>query len=464
MTTTGLVRPQGVPEADDDRIAIFGRRFSGALVRPGDEGYDASRAVWNGMVDRRPMLIAYCTTVTDVVEALAFARTSGLLTAVRGGGHNVAGSSLCDGGLVIDLSRMNKVTVDPNSRTARAEGGALLADLDAATQAHGLATTTGVNSDTGLIGLTLGGGIGRLGRKHGLSCDNMLSAEIVTPDGRVLTASHDENEDLFWGLRGGGGNFGIVVAITYRLHPLGPTVLAGSLVYEWKQARDALRLYASFSAKAPDELCTDAALVTLPDGGHGFAISAFYAGPPDEGERVLRPLREALPTAADQIGPVSYVQLQRAGDASFPRGHRFYWKAQFLREVTDGAIDALVDRFPSVPSARSFFVFQQVGGAISRVPVTATAYANRSAAYDCFPVSIWTDPAADEANIAWAREMYASMRPFAMGGVYVNNLGDEGEDRVRAAYGENYERLAALKRKYDPDNLLRLNQNIRPMQ
>jgi FAD/FMN-containing dehydrogenase len=416
------------------------------------------------MVDRRPMLIAYCTTVTDVVEALAFARTSGLLTAVRGGGHNVAGSTLCDGGLVIDLSRMNKVTVDPKEGTARAEGGALLADLDAATQAHGLATTTGVNSDTGLIGLTLGGGIGRLGRKHGLSCDNMLSAEIVTPDGRVLTASHDENVDLFWGLRGGGGNFGIVIAITYKLHPVGPTVLAGSLVYEWKQARDALRLYAGFSTKAPDELCTDAALVTLPDGGHGFAISAFYAGPPDEGERVLRPLREALPTAADQIGPVSYVQLQRAGDASFPRGHRFYWKAQFLREVTDGAIDALVDRFPSVPSARSFFVFQQVGGAISRVPVTATAYANRSAAYDCFPVSIWTDPAADEANIAWAREMYASMRPFAMGGVYVNNLGDEGEDRVKAAYGENYERLAALKRKYDPDNLLRLNQNIRPMQ
>jgi FAD/FMN-containing dehydrogenase len=357
---------------------------------------------------------------------------------------------------------MNRVTVDPENRIARAEGGALLADLDAATQAHGLATTTGVNSDTGLIALTLGGGIGRLGRKHGLSCDNMLSAEIVTADGHVLTASEKENAELFWGLRGGGGNFGIVTAITYRLHPLGPTVLAGSLVYDWKRVRDALRLHAEFSAAAPDELCTDAALVTLPDGGHGFAISAFYAGPMDEGERILRPLRDALPAVQDRVGPISYVQLQRAGDASFPRGHRFYWKAQFLRKITPAAADALIDRFPSVPSSKSFFVFQQVGGAIAKVPPMATAYANRKAAYDSFPVSIWTEPAADQANISWAREMYAALQPFAMDGVYVNNLGDEGDDRVKAAYGENYTRLVALKRKYDPDNLFRLNQNIRP--
>ena len=447
-----------------ERLEVLRTGFSGQVLAPEDDGYEAARRVHNGLIDRRPALIARCRTASDIRDAIAFARSSGLDVCVRGGGHNVAGRAVADGALMVDLAEMKGIHVDPEAGTVRAQGGVLWRELNRECGAHGLATTTGVNSDTGLIGLTLGGGIGRLGRKHGLSCDNMLSAEIVTPDGGVLTASHDENEDLFWGLRGGGGNFGIVVAITYRLHPLGPTVLAGSLVYEWKQARNALRLYASFSAKAPDELCADAALATLPDGGHGFAISAFYAGPLDEGERVLRPLREALPTAADQIGPVSYVQLQRAGDASFPRGHRFYWKAQFLREVADGAIDALVDRFPSVPSVRSFFVFQQVGGAIARLPAGATAYANRSAAYDCFPVSIWTDPAADEANIAWAREMYASMRPFAMGGVYVNNLGDEGEDRVRAAYGENYERLAALKRKYDPDNLLRLNQNIRPMQ
>lgn len=446
----------------EDGVEAFRDRLTGTLVRPGEHGYDAARAVWNGMIDRRPALIAYCANRADVIEAVALARTTGILTAVRSGGHNVAGSSLCEGGLVIDLSRMNGVTVDPKSRTARAEGGALLADLDAATQVHGLATTTGVNSDTGLIGLTLGGGIGRLGRLHGLSCDNMLSAEIVTADGQVLNASADENAELFWGLRGGGGNFGIVTAITYQLHPLGPTVLAGSLVYEWKRVHDALRLYGEFSAAAPDALCMDAALVTMEDGGHGFAISAFYAGALDEGERLLRPLREALAPVDDRIGPASYVELQKAGDASFPRGHRFYWKAQFLRELTKDAADALIDRFPSVPSASSFFVFQQVGGAIARVPPAATAYANRGAAYDTFPVSIWTDPAADEANIAWAREMYVALRPFAMRGVYVNNLGDEGDDRVKAAYGENYDRLARLKRKYDPDNLFRLNQNIRP--
>ena len=449
-------------KVDGSGLESFRHRLSGVLVCPGDQNYEAARAVWNGMIDRRPALIAYCAKRQDVIEAVDFARTTGILTAVRSGGHNIAGASLCDGGLVIDLSPMNRVTVDPASRTARAEGGALLADLDAATQAHGLATTTGVNSDTGLIGLTLGGGIGRLGRKHGLSCDNMLSAEIVTADGQVLNASEHENADLFWGLRGGGGNFGIVTAITYRLHPLGPTVLAGSLVYEWKSVRDALRLYAEFSAAAPDALCADAALITMPDGSHGFAISAFYAGPMDDGERILRPLRQALTPVADRIGPISYVQLQKAGDASFPRGHRFYWKAQFLREITKAAADPLIDRFPSVPSPRSFFVFQQVGGAIVRVPRAATAYANRGAAYDTFPVSIWTDPAADEANMAWAREMYGALRPFAMEGVYVNNLGDEGDDRVKAAYGENYDRLVTLKRKYDPNNLFRLNQNVRP--
>lgn len=452
----------GAPVLQGEAWQGFRRRFSGALVGPGDHGYDAARALWNGMIDRRPALIAYCVNCRDVIEAVAFARTTGILTAVRSGGHNIAGNSLCEGGLVIDLSRMNGVSVDPTQRIARAEGGALLADLDAATQPHGLATTTGVNSDTGLIGLTLGGGIGRLGRKHGLSCDNMIAAEIVTADGRLLQVSESENADLFWGLRGGGGNFGIVTAITYRLHPLGPMVLAGSLVYEWRQVRDALRLYAEFSAAAPESLCTDAALITTSDGKHGFAISTFYAGGMDEGERILRPLRGALTTVADRIGPVAYIDLQKSGDASFPRGHRFYWKAQFLRELTAAAADALIDRFPSVPSARSFFVFQQVGGAIARVPPAATAYANRGASYDSFPVSIWSDAAADEANIAWAREMYAALHPFAMDGVYVNNLGEEGQDRVKAAYGDNYDRLARLKRKYDPDNLFRLNQNIRP--
>jgi FAD/FMN-containing dehydrogenase len=449
-------------KVSEHEIGAFARTLSGTLVRPSDAAYDDARAVWNGMIDTRPAMIAYCATVADVVASVAFARSTGILTAVRSGGHNIAGNSVCAGGLVIDLSRMNRVSVDPARPLARAEGGALLADLDAATQAHGLATTTGVNSDTGLIGLTLGGGIGRLGRKHGLTCDNVVSAELVTADGRLLTASDTENPDLFWGLRGGGGNFGIVTAINYRLHALGPTVLAGALVYDWTHARDAMKLYAEFSAAAPDALCTDAALVTRPGGGHGFSISAFYAGPMDEGERILRPLRTALPTVADRINPVAYTDMQKAGDASFPRGHRFYWKAQFLQAIPDDAVDVLIDRFPAVPSPHSFLVFQQVGGAIARVPHGATAYINRDAAYDCFPVSIWTDPADDAANIEWARELYTAMKPFAMGGVYVNNLGDEGEDRIKAAYGSNYDRLAALKRKYDPDNLFRRNQNIRP--
>ena len=461
MTTAALKRTSDVPTIDRKTVEAFGRRLSGSLVLPSDPSYNAARKVWNGMIDRRPGVIAYCASVADVVELIGFARATGLVTAVRGGGHNIAGASVCDGGLVIDLSRMNCVTADPKARTAHAEGGALLADLDAATQVHGLATTTGLNSDTGLIGLTLGGGIGRLARKHGLSCDNMPSAEIVTADGRVLNVSQHENADLFWGLRGGGGNFGVVTAITYRLHPLGPIALAGSLEYGWRQARAALRRYAEFSLSAPDEVYADAALFTRPDGEPGVTISTFYAGPIGDGELALRPLREGLTPIADRFGPTPYVELQKAADANFPHGERFYWKAQFLREITDAAIDALIERFPAAPSKRSLFVFQQVGGAIARVPASATAYANRSATHDCFPVSKWTDPSADEANIAWARDMYAAMQPFALDGVYVNNLGDEGEDRVRAAYGANYDRLVALKRQYDPENFFRLNQNIR---
>lgn len=461
MTTAALNRTSDARTVNRKTVEAFRRRLSGSLVLPSDPSYNAARQVWNGMIDRQPGVIAYCASVIDVVESIGFARATGLVTAVRGGGHNIAGASVCDGGLVIDLSRMNRVAVDPKARTARAEGGALLADLDAATQVHGLATTTGLNSDTGLIGLTLGGGIGRLARKHGLSCDNMLSAEIVTADGRILQASEHENAELFWGLRGGGGNFGVVTTITYRLHPLGPIALAGSLDYGWGQARDVLRRYAEFSASAPDEVYADAALFTRPDGEPGVTISTFYAGPISDGELALRPLREGLTPIADRIGPTPYLELQKAADANFPRGERFYWKAQFVQEIMDAAIDALIERFPAAPSKRSLLVFQQVGGAIARVPASATAYANRSATHDCFPVSKWMDPSADEANIAWARDMYAVMQPFALNGVYVNNLGDEGEDRVKAAYGANYDRLVALKQHCDPENFFRLNQNIR---
>ena len=391
-----------------------------------------------------------------------FAKLAGLHVAVRGGGHNVAGLSVCDGGVVIDLSRMKRITVNRDRRTARAEAGMTLGEFDAATQAFGLATTMGVNSDTGISGLTLGGGFGKLGRKHGLSCDNLVAAEIVAADGRLLRASHTENPDLFWAIRGGGGNFGIVTTFEFRLHALGPDILAGSLLYSYEHARDAMRFYAGFSSTAPDELSLDAALVTAPSGERFFSIAVFYAGIVADGERAIKTLRNYGAPIEDRIGATTYPRVQSAGDAIFPRGRRYYWKAQFLRELSDGAIDTLLAHYRNAPSTASLLVLQQVGGAIARVPASATPYVNRDALYDCFPISIWDDPRDDTPNMQWARELWNAMQPFSTGDVYANNLGDEGGDRVQAAYGENYPRLAALKKKYDPTNFFRLNQNVEP--
>ena len=437
-------------------------RLRGSVLLPDTDGYQAARRVWNGFVDKRPAAILLCTCIQDVVEAVGEARTSGLTVSVRGGGHSIAGASVCDGGLVIDLSGMKDIRVDPERRTARAEPGLKLGEFDAATQAHGLATTMGVNSDTGIAGLTLGGGVGQLGRKYGLACDNLLSAEIVLADGRVVTASASENPDLFWAIRGGGGNFGIVTAFEYRLHPLGPRILGGLLLHDFARAREVLRFYRDFSGAAPDEVSTDAVFLTTPEGQRLLAISACYIGSVEEGERALRPLRAFGPPVQDLIAPVAYTALQASADPLFVPGRRYYWKAQFLQQISDAAIDALTDGFALATSPLSIAVLQQVGGAISRVDEGATPYGNRNAAYDCFPAAIWENPVEDERHIAWAREFWAAMRPFGTGGVYVNNLGEEGEERVRAAYGTNYARLAALKAKYDPDNLFRLNQNIRP--
>jgi FAD/FMN-containing dehydrogenase len=431
------------------------------VIVPGDVAYDQARKVWNGMVDRYPGAIVFCVGSDDVVAAVNFARSRSLLVAVRAGGHNIGGASACDDGLVIDLSRMKQIEVDPIRRTARAQAGLNLGEFDAATQAHGLATTMGVNADTGIAGLTLGGGFGKLGRKYGLSCDNLISAEIVTADGRLLHASATEHSDLFWAIRGGGGNFGIVTSFEYRLFPVGPMLLAGSIAYPYDRARDAMHFYQTFASTAPDELSLDAALATTPSGERVFGISACYVGPIDEGERAVKPLRAYGAPIQHQIGPRSYVEIQSAGDANFPRGRRYYWKAQFLRELSDPAIDTLLRAFASAP-ADSLLVLQHVGGAIARTPVTDTPYANRNALYDCFPISIWDDPEEDTTRIRWARELWEAMRPFSTGGVYANNLGEEGTERVAAAYGENYARLLALKNKYDPTNFFRLNQNIKP--
>lgn len=443
-------------------IDRFRRDFGGDLVEPGDASYDAARQVWNGAVDRRPALIAYCGNAGDVIDAVAFARAQGTLVAVRSGGHNVAGLSVCDDGMVIDLSRMKKITVDPVRRVARAEAGLSLGEFDTATQAHGLATTMGVNGDTGIAGLTLGGGFGRLGRKYGLTCDNLVAAEIVTADGRLLRASAADHPDLFWGLRGGGGNFGIVTAFEYTLHPVGPALLVRSVLHRYDHAHAAMRFYDAFARNAPDEVSADAALVTTPSGERFFSISACYVGPPAAGEPVLAPLMTFGQPVESQLAALPYLEIQSRGDSMLPRGRRYYWKAQFLNAIGDAAIDALLEAYARAPSTASLLVFQQVGGAIARVPRSQSPYANRDALFDCFPLAVWDDAAGDEANKEWARALWSAVRPYGTGGVYANNLGDEGEDRIRDAYGENHARLVALKTRYDPANMFRLNQNIRP--
>lgn len=437
-------------------------KLSGRLVFPDDPGYDALRQVWNGRIDKRPALIARCANADDIAEAIRFARETDIEASIRGGGHNIAGNSLCNGGIVIDLSGMKGIVIDPAARTARAEPGLLLREFDTATQVHGLATTMGLMSDTGIAGLTLGGGLGRLARKYGATCDNLLAAEVVLADGTRVTARPEENPDLFWGLRGGGGNFGVVAAFTYRLHPVGPTLLGGMLLYDFVRAREVLRFYRDFCRSAPDEVSADVAMLTSPAGQKVLAISACYIGPLDEGEQVLRPLRQIGRPLADQIAATQYASLQISVDSPLPRGRRYYWKAHLLKQLDDSMIDILVAGFARVPSPMSILVLQLFGGAVARVDQTATAYFHRDAAFDCIPICAWEDPADDERNVAWGRGLWDELRPYA-GEVYVNNLGDEGEQRVRAAFGPNYERLGALKRRYDPTNFFHRNQNIKPV-
>lgn len=414
------------------------------------------------MVDKRPGLIVRCAGTADVMVAVRFARKHDVEVSVRGGGHNIAGKSVSEGGLMIDLSGMRSVQVDPATRTARVEGGATLRDLDHETQAFGLATTGGVVSHTGVAGLTLGGGIGRIGRKFGLACDNLLAVNLVTAEGRYLRASEQENADLFWAVRGGGGNFGIATSVEFRLHPVGPLVLGGVVLYPFEHARSVLRSYADYSRAAPDEVDADLILLTSPEGKRVVAISASYIGDPKDGERILQPLRTFGPVLADQLGLVAYTSLQTAADAFFPTGLHHYWKTHFLTELTDAAIEVVVRGFEQAPSPRSIVVLQQYGGAVARIAPTATAFPHRSAQYDFLPTAVWEDPAQTEKNVDWVRKLWAAMKPFSSGGEYVNNLGEDGHDRVRAAYGPNYARLAELKNQYDPTNFFHLNANIEP--
>ena len=434
----------------------------GQLLRPGDDGYDQARAVWNGMIDRRPAMIARCTGAADVIHCVNFARTRGLLISVRGGGHSSAGHAVCEGGLMIDLSPMKGIRIDPARRTARAEPGVLLRDLDREAQAFGLATTAGHVSDTGIAGLTLGGGQGWLMGKHGLTIDNLLSVDIVLADGTLRTASAEENADLFWGVRGGGGNFGIITSFEYRLHPVGPIVVGGMILYPADQARDVLRFYREFSMGTPDALPMLAGLLTTPDGHPAVAVIPGWIGPLAEADAHLKPLRQFGSPMADLIGPVPYCQLQQILDAAVPAGMPRYTKMGYFPRLGDDVIDTICEHMARCPSPYSAVLFNVMKGAVTRVAPDATAFPHRSPQWHLDIVSQWTDPAVQEANIRWARALWKDVEPFTRG-AGINFLdADDGADRVRTAYGGNYARLAALKQKYDPANIFRLNANVDP--
>jgi len=457
--------PPVAPAIEEPGVPELRASFRGTLLRPGDPGYEPGRRVWNGMIDRRPALIARCAGAADVIQAVGFARERGLPLAVRGGSHNVAGNAVCDGGVVIDLSGMKAIRVDPARRTVRAEGGVTWGEFDRETQAFGLATTGGIVSTTGIGGLTLGGGIGWLGRSYGLACDNLLSADLVTADGRLRTVSATEHADLFWGLRGGGGNFGVATSLEFRLHPVGP-VLGGLLIHPFDAARDLLRLYRDFTATAPPELTCFAVLATSPEGAPMAAVALCYNGRPEDGERVLRPLRSFGSPMVDGIGPMPYTGLQSMLDPFYPPGLLNYWKSSFLTGLGDDAIDTMLAYCADRPTPLCHMAIEHMGGAVSRVGAEESAFAQRDQPYNFLCLGVSTDPAEAEACVRWARRFWEAMQPFASAGVYVNYLGaeaDEGAERVRAAYGAaKYERLSALKAAYDPSNLFRLNQNIRP--
>jgi FAD/FMN-containing dehydrogenase len=456
---------------DTAAVDNFRAGFTGQLFTPDSPDYDGARRIWNAMIDRRPGLIARCAGAADVALAVRLAREHDLLVSVRGAGHNIAGNAVCDGGLVIDLSAMRSIRVDPAARTARVGPGATLGDFDRAAQANGLATPLGINSTTGVAGLTLGGGFGWLSRKLGLTIDNLLSAEVVTATGDTVRASEEEYPDLFWGIRGGGGNFGVVTSFEFRLHSVGPEVLCGLVVHPLESARDVLRRCRDLMGASPDELVCwfvmrkAPPLPFLPQEWHGreiLAMALCYSGGVEEGVRAAAPLRALGRPIADVVAPQPYAGWQTAFDPLLTPGMRNYWKSHDFRGVGDGLIDVLVGAAEKLPDPQCEVFLGQLGGAVSRVAPDATAYAHRDAEFVVNVHARWADPAKDKDCIGWARDLFQAAAPFATGGVYVNFMTQDEGDRVQAAYGRNYGRLMKLKSRYDPTNLFRLNQNIRP--
>jgi hypothetical protein len=441
------------------RVKAFRADFRGQVILPGDADYDPARRIWNASIDRHPGLIARCADMADIIRAVKFARLNNLLVAVRGGGHNVAGRALCDEGIVIDLSMMKDVAVDPKERAVRVAPGATLGDLDRETHRHGLAVPTGVVSRTGIGGLTLGGGIGWLSRKYGLTCDNLLSCEVVTARGELLTADSKTNADLFWGLRGGGGNFGIVASFEFRAHPVS-TVLGGIILYPRDQAGILLRHYRAVMASAPDELAVNAAFLSTPEGEPAIGIIACYCGNVSDGERILAPLRAFGPPILDTIQPIPFPVMQTLADAANPDHIHNYWRSTFLDRLSDEAIDLIVEQANRAESPLSITVLGFSGGAVSRVASGDTAIAHRSPAFLVGIEAKWTDPAESARHIAWTRGFSERLEGHSNRTYMLNFLCDEGPETVQRAFGQNYARLVALKTKYDPTNFFSINQNI----
>jgi FAD/FMN-containing dehydrogenase len=473
MATVMPKLDHAAPEAlSAETVGPLRDKLRGALCTPGEPGYEEARTLWNAMIDRHPGAVVRAAGAADVIAAVRFARERGLSLAVRGGGHNIAGNAACEGGLMIDLSKMKSVRVDPVRRTARVEPGVTLGELDREAQAFGLATPLGINSTTGVAGLTLGGGFGWLSRKLGLTVDNLLSADVVTADGQLVHVSEEENRDLFWAIRGGGGNFGVVTSFEYRLHPVGPVVVSGLVIHPFANARALLSSYRQLVAGAPDELTCWVVLRKapplpfLPPEVHGTEVLVFaacYAGEVEEGLKAVAPLRALGKPLADVIGPTPFVAWQAAFDPLLTPGARNYWKSQNLLELGDAAIEVMLDHVSRLPTPECEVFIGNLGGAVNRVPVDATPYPHRDVQFVVNVHTRWLDPALDGACIGWARALFDALAPHATGGVYVNFMpGDEAQRVSQGAYGANYERLASLKARYDPENLFRLNQNIRP--
>jgi len=447
---------------DGEKIAALRRTMQGAVLVAGDQGYEPARQVWNAMIDRRPGLIARCTAPADVQAAVRFASEQDVVLSIRGGGHNVAGNAVCDGGLMIDLSAMRGIQVDSVRRTACAEPGLTWKEFDRETLAVELATTGGTVSHTGIAGLTLGGGVGWQMARHGFTCDNVRSVQIVTADGRLLTADASRNEDLFWAVRGGGGNFGVVTSFEYQLYPMAPAIAGGMVLHPIAHAGNVLRFYREYSRNAPDDLTAFAGLLTTPDGHDMVAIIAAWFGHPDEAARHLDPVRKFGSPVADLIGQIPYAQLQTMFDAAVPFGLRRYWKSGYLPELSDDLLDTIVEQAAAKTSPYSLVLFFHIHGKATELAPDATAFGARTTQWDFDIIPQWQAPTEDARHIEWARTLWKAVEPHTKG-VYANHLdSDDAGARVRAAYGRNYERLAAIKARYDPQNLFRMNNNIVP--